>query len=244
MRLAGFSLLMAMVLGPACKTSAVPLVCVSDLDHAPFATVSQQGDPLGFEVDLMVALAAELGRPLVWERLSFAELLPAVERGGADVACATLGVTPERAKRVLFTRPYFRTGIALIALEGAPGSLAALDGAAVGFSAGTTAEDAVREHLPRALAVPLAKGDSPIAALRAGQVVAVAIDAPDVDLLYGDAGVVALTRRLAGEDYALALPRTHLALRDALDEILLRWEEQGRLDELWRRYAPGGATGD
>ncbi|MEM7311090.1 MAG: ABC transporter substrate-binding protein [Planctomycetota bacterium] len=216
-----------------------PLVCASDLDHPPFASVDDSGAPVGFEVDLMHDLAAELGRPLVWRRLPFVELLPAVEAGAVDLACATLGATPERAERMLLSRPYFRTRIALLALAGPEGERsgapAALDGRPVGFAAGTTAEDAVRSGLPAAQAVPLGKGESPVEALESGRAVAVAVDGPDADLWAERPGLTVLPFALGAEDYVLAVAPGRVDLVRALDRVLARWDASGRLDELWRR---------
>lgn len=73
---------------------------------------------------------------------------------------------------------------------------------------------------------------------------AVAIDAVDVDLLYQDAGVRTLTRRLAGEDYALAMPLAQAGLRDELNVALERLEAKGRVTQLWQKWAEAHTKGD
>ena len=131
---------------------AAPLRVGSDLDNAPFAFVDGSGSARGRDVEMMQELAARLGRELVWVRMPFADLLPAVEEGAVDAVCATMGITPERAERVAFTRPYYHTAIAVVVRAGddEPTSLADLDGMRVSGAAGTTSERAVRLHLPNA----------------------------------------------------------------------------------------------
>src|SRR6186713_3375601 len=103
-----FAACLTLALG-ACAAPAAPLIAASDLDHPPFAFVDSGGAPRGFEVELVEELGRALGRKVVWRRLAFGELLDAAAAGEVDLVAATLGVTPERARRVRFSRPYFHT---------------------------------------------------------------------------------------------------------------------------------------
>jgi polar amino acid transport system substrate-binding protein len=225
----------------ACAAPAAPLVAASDLDHPPFASVDAGGAPRGFEVDLLEELGRALGRRVTWRRLPFAELLDAAAAGEVDLVAATLGVTPERAQRVRFSRPYFHTHIALVAAAGHGFETAQdLAGRRVAFAAGTTAEDAVRRALPRSVPVALAKGDSPAAALAAGRAEAVAVDGPDVALLARAGRVEGLPFDLAAEDYALAFPPDAGTLQAEIDDLLEAWERDGRLARWWSAHAGVG----
>jgi len=62
---------------------------------------------IGFEVDLAEALAKELGRPIEFQQYEFTRLIPGVERGDFDFAMNGLEITPDRKKRVRFSRPYY-----------------------------------------------------------------------------------------------------------------------------------------
>jgi polar amino acid transport system substrate-binding protein len=203
-----------------------PVVVASDLDNAPFAYVGDDGRPAGRDVEMMERLAAQAGLALSWRRLPFEELLPAAEADEVDVVCATLGRTPERAERVLFTRTYFATAIAVVVRRGPgePASLAELDGLRVAGAAGTTSERAVRARLPRAAGVFENKGGLDAGArLAAREIDAAAMDAPAAEALAARSGgaLRVLPEPLAGEDYALALPKGRAALRDRLDAALL-----------------------
>ncbi len=203
------------------------LLVASDLDNPPFAYLDAGGEPSGRDVEMMRALAQRLGQPLEWKRLPFEELLPAAERGEVDVVCATLGITPERAERVLFTRPYFETSIAVLVRSGPgePATLAALAGRRVAASAGTTSERAVLSRLPDCVSVLENKGGLDAAQrLTSREVDAVAMDAPAADRIVRESGgaVTRLPEDLAEERYALALPKDRVALRARLDQLLER----------------------
>jgi ABC-type amino acid transport substrate-binding protein len=209
---------------PAAPRGAV--IVASDLDNSPFAYVDADGRPAGRDVAMMHRLAERCGLDLEWRRMPFEELLPACERGEVDVVCATLGITPERAERVLFTRPYFTTSIAVVVRDapGEPRCFADLAGRRVAAAAGTTSERAVARRLPDALLVLENKEKLSAAERLARRTIdAVAMDAPAAEALVA-ASALPLRRlpaALAEEDYALALPPDRAALRDRLDAALL-----------------------
>jgi polar amino acid transport system substrate-binding protein len=62
---------------------------------------------LGFEVDLAEALSRELGRPIEFKQYDFKSLVPGLERGDFDFAMNGLEITPDRQKKLIFTRPYY-----------------------------------------------------------------------------------------------------------------------------------------
>ena len=221
-----------------------PIAVASDLDNAPFAYVDAQGRPAGRDVEMMAELARRAGLELRWRRRPFEELLPAAESGAVDVVCATLGVTPGRAERVAFTRPYFRTRIVAVARAGPgePGALAQLAGRAVAAGRGTTSERAVRRALPTARLVAEDKGRSSEERLLAGEVDAAVMDGPAAAALVARSGggLVLLEPALAGEDYALALPRDRRELLRRLDRALAELEREGWLAELDARHGLAG----
>jgi polar amino acid transport system substrate-binding protein len=234
--------LLALVLVLAgCAAREDPLVVASDLDNPPFAGVGADGEPVGRDVEMMAMLARELGREVEWRRMSFAELLPAVEAGEVDVVCATIGVTPERARRVAFSAPYYRTAIAVVARAGAgePRTLDELVGRRVSAAAGTTSERAVRRRVPGAVGVFANAKDAPVLErLLAREVDAAVMDGPAADTLVArsDGRLVRLGEDLDVELYALALPLERAALVSALDAALAALSADGRLRALDARY--------
>jgi len=164
-------------------------------------------------------------------RMPFDELLGALEEGRADVVCATLGITPERARRVDFTRPYFETELAVLVPSQGPRSLAELDGRRVGAGAGTTSERAVRSKLPRAIGVFENKaGRGTAERLIGGELEAAVMDGPAAEaMVAASAGrLVRLDVVLDAERYALALTRGQPGLLAALDAALEEAHESGR----------------
>jgi len=232
-RLAALALALAACAAPP---AAPPLRVASDLDNRPFAWVDDGGTPHGRDVEMMQAVAAQLGRELVWSRQPFDTLLPAAQAGDVDVVCATLGVTPEREQLIDFSVPYFHTELACVTLAapGAPRTLAELAGRRVGAGAGTTSARALALRVPQATAVLENKAGLPaLERLQSGTVDALVMDGPAADTLVASApGVlVRMPESFGPEDYALVLPPGS-ALREAVDEALRALERDGTLARL------------
>jgi len=93
---------------------ANPLRFISDLDTPPFAFVENFKN-VGFEIDLGEALGKELGRPVEWVKQIFniPTFASTLDVGRADAVLSSLTVTEERKQYFDFTRPYFRTSLAV-----------------------------------------------------------------------------------------------------------------------------------
>ncbi|WP_353556876.1 transporter substrate-binding domain-containing protein [Paraburkholderia terrae] len=81
---------------------------------APFV-MPQTAAPEGFSVDLWNEIARRLHVQFTWTTVpTRADLLPAIQRGDADVAIAAITMTPEREKLVDFSLPYFDSGLQIV----------------------------------------------------------------------------------------------------------------------------------
>lgn len=218
------------------------ITVASDLANMPFAGVDENGIPEGRDVEMMRELARRLDMSLVWERMPFEELMPKVERGEVDAVCATLGVTPQRAARMGFTRPYYRTAIAVVVRTGVgePLDLDELEGKRVAGSKGTTSERAVLGLTMGVVAVTEnEKGQPLIERLLSADIDAAVMDGPAADaaVIANGRQLVRLTENLDQEHYGIAVDPRNLTLLEALDTALGELEESGWLDELNERYA-------
>ena len=75
-------------------------------DYPPFENL-ENGEAVGFDVDLCKAIADELGLKFEVKSLQFDGIIPAVVAGGqCDLGMAGMSVDPDRAKEVDFTDSY------------------------------------------------------------------------------------------------------------------------------------------
>ena len=220
-------------------TESKPIVFGSDLGNRPFAYI-ENNRPQGFEPELIVAVATALDRRIALSRMPFGLLIDAVVSGEIDVACATLGITPERAAQVAFTVPYYVTEISVVVPIDSPlqttGDLA---GKRIGASRGTTSERAVRQQVPTANLVLDRKENVSFAMLLdAGDVDAAAMDGPDAQRMVSAAPTK--YRRLGAlstERYAMAVHPENSELLQELNLALARLKSEGRIETMLLRHA-------
>ena len=197
-----------------------------------FEDPARGGALSGFEVDLAEALARSLGVRARMVQNDWPTLIPSLERGTFDVALNGIEVTPARAARVGFTRPYYIFAERLVArrddvrirelssLRGpvSPRGLASLRGLRVGTLANTQAWDLLRET--GAIPVPYEGVDEQFVDLEHGRTDAVLLDDIIVDRYLGRHPSLAAVDDVAEGRYAIALRPADADLREALDRVL------------------------
>jgi len=76
---------------------------------------------VGFEVDLIEALAAELGMTIEFVQNQWDGLIPGLNRGEYDLAINGIEITPDRSQEVAFSEPYYLTFEQLTVRQGTVG---------------------------------------------------------------------------------------------------------------------------
>ncbi|WP_146164878.1 ABC transporter substrate-binding protein, partial [Desulfonatronum sp. SC1] len=97
------------------RTQRTLRVAVVDMDIAPFV-FRMNGELRGADVDLARGFAQSIGLEAVFVPVgdTYSQVVRAVAEGHADIGISELSKTMERAQTVLFSRPYFISGITLV----------------------------------------------------------------------------------------------------------------------------------
>lgn len=94
------------------QVNAEQLRVGSETVYPPFEFLdSTVGEYVGFDIDLIKAVSERAGFEPVVYSMGLDSLVPALSFGMVDVAVSALTITPERAERVDFTKPYYHTGL-------------------------------------------------------------------------------------------------------------------------------------
>lgn len=97
------------------------LIVGMEVKFFPFEYSDEKGQPVGFDVDIALLAAKELGVEIEIKDMEFSGLLPALQSGKVDMIISGMTRTLTRAKTVSFTQPYFQTGLcALLSRKKAP----------------------------------------------------------------------------------------------------------------------------
>jgi polar amino acid transport system substrate-binding protein len=94
-----------------CTKEATKIVVVTDATWMPFEYVNEQTKEIvGFDIDLMKAIAEKANLEIEFKNVAWDSLLPGIAQGTYDVAISSISILPERQKEMLFSDPYFAAG--------------------------------------------------------------------------------------------------------------------------------------
>jgi polar amino acid transport system substrate-binding protein len=101
-----------------------------------------QNELSGLAVDLTRAISKQIGVPIEYQAMVFADLIPAVDSGKIDVIATNMAITPAREQKVDFSRPYYNALSEALVAQSSDATpyrtLADLKGPPVGAQKGST----------------------------------------------------------------------------------------------------------
>jgi len=209
----------------------------TDTPFPPFE-IGQPPDISGYDIDVMDAIAEQLGLETEYIDTGFGTIFRDVANGQFDAAAAASTILRSREKTVDFTDPYYEAQQALLVTEDSDiASVADLSGAIVGTQDGTTGETYANDETDADEVRGFPEGPNAVSALSTGQVDAVIIDQPvAVDAVEKTGGVEIVEEIPTEELYGFAVAPDNDALREAMNEALATLKEDGTITELYEEY--------
>src|SRR5690625_5259930 len=212
----------------------------TDNGYVPFEYLDEDtGELIGFDIDLINALAEEAGIEIEFEVLEVDGIVAGVSSGRFDIAIAGMTITEEREKSIDFTQPYYEAGLILAVLDGNEDikSIDDVEGKVVATRTGSTSEKYLKEETDANVeAFPqIIEGYQNVLAGRAD---AVLYDLPNV-LFYSEkeaeGRLVTVGEKLTGEEYGIAFLKGS-ELRDVIDDALTTLKENGTYDDIYEEW--------
>lgn len=218
------------------------LTNVAELGFSPFEYIDEDGNTVGFDVDLSNAIAEKLGLTCEWlPNQAFDTLVPTIKQGGkADISIAGVTITDERLEDVDFSDPYLNSNQALIVAANSGYATDDLDAEEIQIACqtGTTGDAWIQENLPNATRVPLADVTAGMMGVSTGSYQAMVIDLPVAQnmLAQSFSDLSILEEIPTGEQYGIAVSYDNPGLKDAINDALAQIEEDGTMDELKQKW--------
>jgi polar amino acid transport system substrate-binding protein len=223
------------------------LIVASAYPDPPF-DIMQDGTPTGFDLGLMRAICAQLKltmRPVRYPGSDFNGIFAGLEQGVYDAVISGTTITPERAKRVLFSKPYlrFNQGIAVNRrLSPHVAAEADLRGLVAGIQHGNTSDIVARRLKDEGIIAdiryyPYDGIGTAINDLEAGRIGLVIKLFPVISWLVKDRPELAVALQMpTNEELGIAFAKSNRPLCDAVNDTLDVLKRDGTfavLTELW-----------
>lgn len=221
-------------------------------DSIPFSVKGDNGEPMGYTIDLCKRVITQIGRAVggpdlkvTWMPGSVGERLQMIASGRADLECANTTPTQSRLATVDFSNLIFLdTGGLLVKASSAINGAGDLSGKRIAVLKGTTTESRLKESLHRRLVsadlVPINGATDGIAMLESGTADAYAGDKIKLVGLMATAKDPMMFRLLAEdlsvEPYALALPRGDSAMRLEVNKALTRVYTSPDIETIFNKW--------
>ncbi|MCL2332998.1 MAG: basic amino acid ABC transporter substrate-binding protein [Actinomycetia bacterium] len=218
----------------------------TDATFAPMELMDAQNQFQGFDIELMKAIAKDMGVEVKFVNVPWDALLTALSTnaGQFDVAASSMTITPEREKTILFSDPYFVSVQALAVPKGS--SVQTVNdlkkGDKVAVQNGTTGHIWATANLaPKGIVIkPYAGGQDCFTAMVAGEVNAVVIDSPVAGNYTKQANYKAENRGgIEGADqekFGLAFPKGSDELAAAINKSLKNVIADGTYAKLYKQF--------
>jgi polar amino acid transport system substrate-binding protein len=140
------------------------------LDVPPFGSQTADRKPVGFDVEMAEMVAKALNVKLELQQITGANRIPYLLTDKVDVIISVMGLTPERARQIMFTAPYANTFLAVYGPKNVNVTSAAeLGSHRVAAAKGTTQELALSSMNPRATIMRTEDDATAAAAYLSGQ---------------------------------------------------------------------------
>lgn len=237
--------------GPKPDWSWLPqLRVLTEADYPPFNYFDEDGQLVGFNVDLARAICRELDVPCEISTGEWNTLTTALKNNEADAVFASLMINSKTVKEVDFTTRYYATPARFVARAGADKVEITpynLKGKKVAVVQGTAHEAFLKDFFPGVIVVTYPTPAEARAALKTSA----------VDFLFGDGislmfwvlgtdanrccefqGDGYIEPRYFGDGVGIAIKKGNMRLRDVLDYAMARIRATGRYEELMLRYFP------
>ncbi len=225
------------------------LIVASAYPDPPF-DLMENGSASGFDIELMRAICAPLGlalRPLPYAGDDFNGIFDGLAQRSCDAVISGTTITPERAARVLFSRPYleFNQGIAVNRrLTPHVSTTADLRGLTAGIQSGNTSDVVARRLLAEGAIAgikyyPYHGIAAALDDLEAGRIGLVIKLFPVISWLVKDRPQLTVATQVpTHEQLGIAFAKDNPDLRDAVDREIAKLRDTGEFARLQARWLP------
>jgi len=224
----------------------------TDAAYAPFESQNEKGEIVGFDIEVVQAVAAKAGIQVKFVNTPWEGIFNALGQGDRDMVVSAVTITDERKQTMDFSAPYFDAQqLIAVAEKSKVAKFADLKKLKVGVQTGTTGDEAVTKLLGKA-STNIKRFESTPLALKE-------LESGGVDAVVADNGVVihyvannpggkfrtVADKDFVPEQYGIALKKGNTELLEKINKGLADIKADGSYDKIFAKYfgaAPAAAA--
>ena len=222
----------------------------TDAAYAPFESQNEKGEIVGFDIDLIKAIAAKAGIEIKVVNTPWEGIFNTLAQGDRDMLVSAITITEERKQTVDFSAPYFNAEQLIAVKQNSKvAKFEDLKKLKVGVQTGTTGDEVVSKLLGKTNTSVRRFESTPLALKE--------LEAGGVDAVVADNGVIVnyVTNNASAkfktvtddafmpEQYGIAVRKGNAELLAKINQALAAIKADGTYDRLYAQYfgTPAGA---
>ncbi len=223
----------------------------TDAAYAPFESQNEKGEIVGFDIEVVQAVAKKAGIEVKFVNTPWEGIFNALGQGDRDMVVSAVTITEERKQTMDFSNPYFDAQQLIAVKENSKiAKFADLKKLKVGVQTGTTGDEAVTKLLGKT-STNIKRFESTPLALKE-------LESGGVDAVVADNGVIihyvannpggkfktVADKDFVPEQYGIALKKGNTELQTKLNEGLAAVKADGSYAAIYTKYfgAPAAAA--
>jgi ABC-type amino acid transport substrate-binding protein len=212
-----------------------------DASYPPFEDIDEEGNLIGYDIDLARELGRRFGVEVEFVIISFDGLYDALHVERVEVIISALPFDARLTEDVFYSHSYFNAGQVLVVGEDEEAivSLEDLAGQTVGVELGSMGDVEARQLLRRMEfeLFPYRTPDEALTMLKDGQVDAAIMDGISTHQFIREQGGVTIVGTPVTDDpYVIAMPLNSPILQEQINESILELAGTGFLDQLRMKW--------
>jgi polar amino acid transport system substrate-binding protein len=219
------------------------VVVGTDAAYAPFESQNEKGEIVGFDIEVVQAIASKAGFEVKFVNTPWEGIFNALGQGDRDMVVSAVTITEERKQTMDFSHPYFDAQQLIAVKEDSKvARFADLKKLKVGVQTGTTGDEAVTQLLGKT-STNIRRFESTPLALKE-------LESGGVDAVVADNGVVVhyvannpggkfktvADPEFVPEQYGIALKKGNAELLDKVNQGLAAIRADGTYDRIYAKY--------
>lgn len=201
----------------------------------------------GFDIDMIKAVAQHMNAKVEFKNVSFDALIPSLGNKDIDLAASGMTITKARAEKVLFSSPYYESGLGVVVPANANiNTLQDLNGKTVSAQMGTTGADMAKK-IEGVTLKQFDHSNEALLELKNGGVAAAVIDLPVAQYYvskHKDEGFKVIPFPNTKEYFGFAMNQNNKELQAEVNKALAEMKKSGEFNTIYKKWFNTDAPAD